>query len=362
MKSSRVDARGAADRAIYIASASLNGQPLERSYLYHDEIMAGGELVFVMSHEPTSWATEDTAVPVTSIAEEFHITPAPFIASGDVNFQDSTLVTLYVAGVVADAQAGVVADIQAGADAQVDADVQVGEYANPIKPEIFMRLLPGGGKGDELPPFVPYTGPFTIFEPVTLEIYAEQNGEASFIIPTEFRKIDPTLRIALGTEYANQYNGGGDRALIDGARGTRDFRTGAWQGYQNVDLDAVISFSGANLDTDAIPSTRTLKEIRMQFLQDQRSWIFLPTELQVMVQAEDAPGDASWTVWQTLQVPQVEAYDTVSIEAFSISMPDYPISAFRVVAKTVGDLPAWHIGASMDGKAWIFVDEIELVE
>ena len=347
MKSSRVDARGAADRAIYIASASLNGQPLERSYLYHDEIMAGGELVFVMSHEPTEWATADSAVPVTSIPDEYHITPAPFIASGDVNFQDSTVVTLDVAGVVA--------------------DIQAGEYTNPIKPEIFMRLLPGGGKGDgrpgdEFPPFVPYTGPFTIFEPVTLEIYAEQNGEASFIIPTEFRKIDPTLRIALGTEYANQYNGGGDRALIDGARGTRDFRTGAWQGYQNVDLDAVISFSGANLGPDILPSTRTLKEIRMQFLQDQRSWIFLPTELQVMVQAEDAPGDASWTVWQTLQVPQVEAYDTVSIEAFSISMPDYPISAFRVVAKTVGDLPAWHIGASMDGKAWIFVDEIELVE
>ena len=351
MKSSRVEARGATDRAIYIASASLNGQSLERSYLYHDEIMAGGELVFVMSHEPTVWATADSAVPVTSIPDEYHITPAPFIASGDVNFQDSTVVTLDVAGVVA--------------------DIQAGEYTNPIKPEIFMRLLPGDGRlgdgkgagqGTELPPFVPYTEPFTIFEPVTLEIYAEQNGEASFIIPTEFRKIDPTLRIALGTEYANQYNGGGDRALIDGARGTRDFRTGAWQGYQNVDLDAVISFSGANPGIDALPSTRTLREIRMQFLQDQRSWIFLPTELQVMVQAEDAPGDASWTVWQTVQVPQVEAYDTVSIEPFAISMPDYPVSAFRVVAKTVGDLPAWHIGASMDGKAWIFGDEIELVE
>ncbi|PTM11322.1 MAG: hypothetical protein DA443_06970, partial [Bacteroidetes bacterium] len=132
MKSSRVDARGATDRAIYIASASLNGQSLERSYLYHDEIMAGGELVFVMSHEPTEWATADSAVPVTSIPDEYHITPAPFIASGDVNFQDSTVVTLDVAGVVA--------DIQAGADAQVDADVQVGEYANPIKPEILYRI------------------------------------------------------------------------------------------------------------------------------------------------------------------------------------------------------------------------------
>jgi putative alpha-1,2-mannosidase len=36
----------------------LNGKPLTRSYLRHEEIMAGGELHFVMSSAPNKmWAT-----------------------------------------------------------------------------------------------------------------------------------------------------------------------------------------------------------------------------------------------------------------------------------------------------------------
>jgi len=36
----------------YIAAASLNGQPLARAFLRHDDILAGGELRFTMQAEP----------------------------------------------------------------------------------------------------------------------------------------------------------------------------------------------------------------------------------------------------------------------------------------------------------------------
>ena len=40
----------------YIASATLNGKPLERAFILHEEIMAGGELRFTMARAPnTSW-------------------------------------------------------------------------------------------------------------------------------------------------------------------------------------------------------------------------------------------------------------------------------------------------------------------
>ncbi|MFP4097131.1 MAG: GH92 family glycosyl hydrolase [Cyclobacteriaceae bacterium] len=43
----------------YIQSASLNGAPLERSYLLHEEIMQGGELVLEMGSEPNkNWASK----------------------------------------------------------------------------------------------------------------------------------------------------------------------------------------------------------------------------------------------------------------------------------------------------------------
>ena len=43
----------------YIGSVTLNGKPLTRSYITHAEIMAGGELHFVMQAAPNkTWATQ----------------------------------------------------------------------------------------------------------------------------------------------------------------------------------------------------------------------------------------------------------------------------------------------------------------
>lgn len=32
----------------------------------------------------------------------------------------------------------------------------------------------------------------------------------------------------------------------------------------------------------------------------------------------------------------------------------------KVVAKNIGNLPTWHLGAPFKGKAWLFVDEISV--
>ena len=32
----------------------------------------------------------------------------------------------------------------------------------------------------------------------------------------------------------------------------------------------------------------------------------------------------------------------------------------KVLAKNYGDVPKWHLGAPFNGKAWIFVDEIQI--
>ncbi len=48
----------------YIGGATLNGQPLQRAFLRHEEIMAGGELRFVMQAEPNrEWATDPAQRP-----------------------------------------------------------------------------------------------------------------------------------------------------------------------------------------------------------------------------------------------------------------------------------------------------------
>ncbi|TKR30469.1 glycoside hydrolase family 92 protein [Luteimonas gilva] len=53
-----VIAEGLDDAHTYIGSATLDGKPLDRAYLEHSEIMAGGELKFVMQAEPNqAWGT-----------------------------------------------------------------------------------------------------------------------------------------------------------------------------------------------------------------------------------------------------------------------------------------------------------------
>jgi len=54
-----VRAVGMSDATPYVAKVTLNGQPLTRAFLKHEEIVAGGELVFTMSATPNkSWATK----------------------------------------------------------------------------------------------------------------------------------------------------------------------------------------------------------------------------------------------------------------------------------------------------------------
>ncbi|MEP4926094.1 MAG: glycoside hydrolase domain-containing protein, partial [Balneola sp.] len=56
-KTFTIIADGVSDENIYIKSVSLNGEPLERSYISHEEIIAGGELIFEMGSAPNkNWA------------------------------------------------------------------------------------------------------------------------------------------------------------------------------------------------------------------------------------------------------------------------------------------------------------------
>ncbi|HEX2624228.1 MAG TPA: glycoside hydrolase domain-containing protein, partial [Sphingomicrobium sp.] len=52
----RADGLGDANR--YVGSVTLNGKPLQRGFITHADIVAGGELRFLMSATPNrTWAT-----------------------------------------------------------------------------------------------------------------------------------------------------------------------------------------------------------------------------------------------------------------------------------------------------------------
>ncbi len=54
-----IEARELSPTAIYVASAKLNGKPLDRAWFRHADLVDGGSLVLTMSDKPTSWPSGD---------------------------------------------------------------------------------------------------------------------------------------------------------------------------------------------------------------------------------------------------------------------------------------------------------------
>ena len=261
-------------------------------------------MVFTMTHKPSDWGTKDEDIPVTEIKEHL-IIPSPFIAQGEVAFKESTEVVL--------------------ACAEKEATIYFRVNENE---------------------FERYKNPISITEDSNLVVYSEKNGTKSAEITTRFYKKDPDLSMTLGTEYANQYNGGGPEALIDGLRGTRDFRTGAWQGYQDTDLIATLDRG----------SKKPINTVRVNFLIDQRSWIFYPTEVQLYL----SENGNDFKLYQIQKLDAATPFSETEIKTVSFDISGKNSQYIKIVAKNFGDLPEWHLGAPFQGKAWLFADEIEL--
>ena len=78
----------------YIQSATLNGKPYNKSYLSHDDLMAGGVIVFQMGKLPnTSWGIGPGNEPVSRITTS-RIVPVPVIKAGGQTFRATHKVEL----------------------------------------------------------------------------------------------------------------------------------------------------------------------------------------------------------------------------------------------------------------------------
>ncbi|MCV6628493.1 MAG: GH92 family glycosyl hydrolase [Flavobacteriaceae bacterium] len=297
-----VMAKGVSKTNKYIAKAILNGKSYPYGYISHQTIMSGGELIFEMQDSPSDWAAADMHLP-QSVIDEHLIVPAPYISQGDLAFRGETEVHL------------------GNADAEA---------------KIYFAL-----NGED---FRLYTSPIRIQDDSSLEVYATKDGKQSSKQKTLFRKMDENLSISLATSYANQYNAGGEEALIDGVLGAPNFKTGTWQGYYDVPIDAKVT----------LKETKTVKRIQMQFLQDQKSWIFYPKLVHCYVSTDGKHFEKI----ASKQIEAAEASSEIGMKQLTFDVNRSDVKAVRMYAEPLGALPKWHLGYGPDGVAWIFADEI----
>lgn len=236
--------------APYIQSARLDGRPFTACHIAHADLVKGGELVFDMGAGPSSWGSAEGDRPHTAITG-VTVIPAP-VASGESTFQGSTALTL------------------SASDPQ----------------DRIHFTLDGSAPGAAAPV---YTAPFVLDRSATLRFRAERGGAWSPEVRSVFTRVPDWPKLKLGSAISPTFRGGGPLALIDGVRGTADFRAGHWQGFFGEDLKAT-------LDLGAV---RDLHQLEIAFLQDPYAWTYFPLE----VRFETSEDGQAWTLAGTLPTP-----------------------------------------------------------
>ena len=284
----------------YILNAKLNGAQYKKAFITHADIMKGGILEFAMVDTPVT--TAFTEFPVSATGSKSIAVP---IIEGDSRvFNEKAAIKLQC----------------------------------PTKGTLPFYSTDGRDNFIKM-----YERPINIGETTTIKaICVDENRDESRISEAKFIKKPNDWTVNIASKYNRQYTGGGDEGLIDGIRGTVNFASGEWQGYQGKTFEAVIDLQG---ETE-------IKEVGGGFLQSARSWIWMPDRIEFEVSSDGS----NFTKIADLKpaFPQTDM-NTVTKD-FVQSVTPTKARYVRVKAYNFGKIPSWHPGAG--GDPWIFVDEI----
>jgi hypothetical protein len=286
---------------IYINSAKWNGASQVVPYLVQEQMMAGGVLTLDMSDKPNDKAFEH--ISTSTVYRDSLAVP---VIDGLRVFKGSTKISMRTS----------------------------------VRTARIHYTIDGS---EPTPSSKVYEGPFEIRDTTTVKaaVFASPVLRSKAVESQFFaRRNDWTVKII--SPYSSQYTGGGDDAIIDGLRGTANFASGEWQGYQGKTFEAVID----------LQKSTEIRNVGGSFLQSARSWIWMPDR----VEFEASMDGSTFTKIAEIKpgFPQQEMEPAT--KEFSQSIPPTRARYVRVRAFNFGKIPSWHLGAG--GDPWIFVDEI----
>lgn len=294
-----VRAKNVSDKNFYVRDLSFNGKRRGTPTIEHAEIMSGGLLDFEMSDRTFAKVFD---VPSRNWQPLLNTVAAPRIEA---------TTAIFMATATAGARIYYTLD---GSDPTERSDL----YIAPFKL--------GRRDGD-----------------VRIRAVAiDSKKESSAIVEAKIHKRPNDWTVSIISPYSYQYTGGGDDAIVDGIRGSTNFASGEWQGYQGKTFEAVID----------LQRETEIKNIGGSFLQSARSWIWIPDRVEFEVSTD---GENFTRVADVKpNFPQQEMNPTIR----EVSKTIAPVKAryVRVRAFNIGKIPPWHPGAG--GDPWIFVDEI----
>ena len=301
-KSFTILAEGLSNQNIYIQRIELNGQLYNKLYIEHADIMNGGRLKFVMGKDPSAFGATN---PAYSKIENQPFSIVPHFIAEKRTFNEQICVVI-----------------------------------GKVNTNQIIYYTTDGSEPTENSSR--YEKPICISKNTTIRARAYNHGVPSKIVSTDFFKVPSNWSVKLLSKYSPHYSAGGPLALIDKIRGGKDFRTGAWQGYQGTNFSAVVDLG----------KKQKISRVGGNFFQEIRSWIWLPKNLVVYISNDGK----KWTkvALLTHNVPS----DSYESGAHEMIQSIKPIKAryVKFEAEYFGKIPAWHL--SPGEESYIFVDEL----
>ncbi|MCF8295678.1 MAG: GH92 family glycosyl hydrolase [Bacteroidales bacterium] len=303
----------------YVQSVTLNGENLNRSFIYQHEIMEGGELVFEMTNQPNKeWGNSTESRPRSNLMGEglssfnqlhadFVFVPTPTLMKNAMLFSGETKI----------------------------------EIATEPGYTYFYTLdgtIPTNASSA-------YSAPITIGATTQFHAIAtDANGHTSNALAARFICIPAGLSIKVNAEYSHLYAAGGDLAIVDGLRGSNDFRS-AWQGFRGQDVEFVVDFG----------IKRKFNGLGLGCLQDPPIWIMQPSRVEYYLSSNGT----DFNLYATVENPDNPRTSKVFIHDYLTPKKAAQARFVKIIARTPGLLPEWHPGKDETG--WIFVDELILL-
>lgn len=187
-----------------------------------------------------------------------------------------------------------------------------------------------------------YSKPLYITENITLKAVCYRSEEKLGEVLEQRFTISKSSgkKISLTTEPDKTYNHGGAFSLIDGVYGNLPWYGKDWLGFSGNNLEAVIDLG----------SNENISKISADFLKAEKSWIYLPVKIEVLVSSD---GDTFKSL-KLIEYTEIEKSGrTVKIE-FNKTEARF----VKIKAENLGLIPEGKPGEGH--KAWLFADEISI--
>ena len=190
-----------------------------------------------------------------------------------------------------------------------------------------------------------YTKPLEIQESCTLNAkgIGERGETRLFSEEISFNKAT-AKPITLLQDIHKNYVFDGEITLVDGLKGSPNYRTGRWLGFCETDLEAVID----------LKQEEEISSVSFNTSVDKGDWVFDVLGITVSVSNDGK----NFTEVFNESYPDLTAEDENKIYSHRVEFTPVKARFVKILALSDRDMPEWHGGKGYP--AFIFVDELEI--